>query len=107
MPQGLRESGQPELIGGSMVTASHVLAGTHWGDTERAFGSRLPRRGARDEPDTNDPALARPRTCRCCRVCRSRPEGCTACADRLHQGLGAVSVLWREYLLSVARRRRH
>ncbi|KVG57692.1 RNA-splicing ligase RtcB [Burkholderia territorii] len=39
LPEGLRESGQPVLIGGSMGTASYVLAGAQTGDTERAFGS--------------------------------------------------------------------
>lgn len=39
LPEGLRETGQPVLVGGSMGTASYVLAGAHTGDKERAFGS--------------------------------------------------------------------
>ncbi|MFA8356981.1 RtcB family protein [Burkholderia ubonensis] len=39
LPDGLREVGQPVLIGGSMGTASYILAGAHTGEAERAFGS--------------------------------------------------------------------
>ncbi|MCR5891716.1 RtcB family protein [Burkholderia cepacia] len=39
LPERLRETGQPVLVGGSMGTASYILAGAHTGDTERAFGS--------------------------------------------------------------------
>jgi tRNA-splicing ligase RtcB (3'-phosphate/5'-hydroxy nucleic acid ligase) len=38
LPPALRESGQPVLIGGSMGTASYILAGTREG-MQRAFGS--------------------------------------------------------------------
>jgi tRNA-splicing ligase RtcB len=38
LPAGLRETGQPVLIGGSMGTGSYVLAGTAEGE-ERAFAS--------------------------------------------------------------------
>jgi hypothetical protein len=38
LPEGLREAGQPVLIGGSMGTASYVLAGNA-SSTERAFCS--------------------------------------------------------------------
>jgi tRNA-splicing ligase RtcB len=38
LPQALRATGQPVLIGGSMGTASYVLAGTRQG-MKRAFGS--------------------------------------------------------------------
>jgi len=38
LPEGLREVGQPVLIGGSMGTGSYVLAGTREG-AERAFAS--------------------------------------------------------------------
>jgi tRNA-splicing ligase RtcB len=39
MPAEFRDVGQPVLIGGSMGTASYVLAGARSGANERAFGS--------------------------------------------------------------------
>jgi len=39
VPAALRETGQPVLIGGSMGTASYILAGTGFGADEQAFGS--------------------------------------------------------------------
>jgi tRNA-splicing ligase RtcB len=38
LPAALRQAGQPVLIGGSMGTASYILAGTH-ASMQRAFGS--------------------------------------------------------------------
>jgi tRNA-splicing ligase RtcB len=52
LPSGLREVGQPVLIGGSMGTASHILAGTAGNDALsyasacHGAGRRMSRRGA-------------------------------------------------------------
>lgn len=39
VPAALRDAGQPVLIGGSMGTASYILAGAGFGAGEQAFGS--------------------------------------------------------------------
>ena len=57
LPEALRDAGQPVLIGGSMGTASYILAGTEQGMRAR-LRLRLPRRRARHEPPSGAAQLA-------------------------------------------------
>ena len=59
LPREYGEAGQPVLIGGSMGTASYILAGAQAG---RRLRFRLPRRRPRDESPRGDTPLARPHT---------------------------------------------
>ncbi len=59
LPAALRDAGQPVLIGGSMGTASYILAGTAQEHAAR-LRLRVSRGGAGDEPSSGAAQLERP-----------------------------------------------
>lgn len=123
LPERLRETGQPVLVGGSMGNRIIHTGGCSYRRYRARIRLGLPRCWPSDEPNGGNPPMAWPcahqraggarhrgaqpvrsRRCRrgagriqrrrCCRRCRcsvrSRPEGRTGRADRMHQGLGAA-----------------
>lgn len=84
LPDALRATGQPVLIGGSMGTASYILVGTVRGAGPVVLIG-LPRRRPRDEPPSGDPAVARPRARRRARGAR-HPDPQPDAARRRRRG---------------------
>ena len=79
LPEALRDVGQPVLIGGTMGTASYVLAGTARA-MERAFGSACHGAGRAMSRHAGAPSLERPRAGRRARAAAGSSFAAARCA---------------------------